>query len=270
MNKETDKINLISYLYGELSVKEKKDFELLMQNNPELKREYEELVSTREFTQKLSDKSIEEPLFIPPVRKTGFKWKHWMSVAATLLFFLLFSFFTGFRVNKENGHLIIGFGLPQKMEENESFTKQEVESLLNKSLAEYDAKLDARWQNVTGSLEGRFSQLELKNTNQMNQAVNRLAKVNQQQIEGYVAQLSEEQKDQIKTLLASQSENQEEFLKDILLDFGSFMEKQRASDLEYIESYITSVQEESRKGEIENRELLASIVNQASNKIVAD
>ena len=61
MDKQWDKSDLISYLYGEIDQQKKSELEKALVEDPDLRHEMDELQETREIVSKLGDKEVIEP-----------------------------------------------------------------------------------------------------------------------------------------------------------------------------------------------------------------
>ena len=268
MNNSEKEQLIIDYIYGELKGQKLNEFERELAANPALREEVMSLGGLREQLSAVKDEEMDEPVMILSERKKSFMWKHWMSVAATLLFFLTFSYLTGFQVQNINGSMVLSFGAPVIIDDKEMPAQNLLEKMIE---AKFDALQDVVDQKIIGMQSGLDSEIESLKVAQeslISEAVKEIGKKNEKYVAGFVAQLSEGQRDFIENMFTAQIEQQDVYMQKVVNDFAAYMEEQRQEDLEYISGYITAVKDDSEQANLITRDLIASIYTQVNNSYV--
>ncbi len=145
MNKETARSLFMDYLYDELEQDQRKELEQFLSQNPELKKELEELSNVRSMLSHLPVQDPAEQLVMVEPHKSGFQewWNELIggllpqngfaragfAMASLLLVFVVLGAFTKLNVTVNDGSFNLAFGEKQEIIQ-QGFTPQQVEMLL--------------------------------------------------------------------------------------------------------------------------------------------
>ena len=162
---------LITYLYDEMSTEERQQFEIAMENNPELKREFEELKEMRKGLGQIQDKEVMEPFFLWGKqgsdswvsmfkRRNLLMFKPFIAVAASLVIVFLVGYFTNFSITYKDQSLYIGFNSSGTSGSETTYTQDQVAQLVNEEIAKNNAYIFSKLTETENNMDTRFAALE--------------------------------------------------------------------------------------------------------------
>lgn len=272
METEMEEKLLMSYLYGELSGKEKDQFEALLDNNAALYRKYKALSEVRGVIQQYEDREVTQPTWVIKTNTRG-RWRNAtarniLAVAAAIALLFTVGYLTNTEINL--GSVNISFNKQKEIRNEPYLTKHEV----NEMLANYDKitaqRINEKVESLENVIEAKVDHNTQVNYQALKQSLDRLMKVNKREIEHFVAQLSEEQRQQIEGFYVLNKEQQDIYFQTLLLDFAEFAEKQRQADLLAIQHYLSDFKDETDLKQLETDQILASIISQVKNAKLMD
>ena len=145
MNKETARSLFMDYLYDELEYGQRKELETFLSQNPELKKELDELSNVRSMLSHLPVQNPTEQLVMVEPNKSGFQewWNELIggllpgngfaragfAMASILLVFVVIGAFTKMNITVNESGFNLAFGNKQEIIQ-QGFTPQQVEMLL--------------------------------------------------------------------------------------------------------------------------------------------
>ena len=145
MNKDTARSLFMDYLYDELEQDQRNELEQFLSQNPELKKELDELTDVRSMISHLPVQDPAEQLVMVEPDKTGFQewWNDFVggllprngfaragfAMASLMVVFVVLGAFTKMNITVNNGEFNLAFGEKQEIIQ-QGFTPQQVEMLL--------------------------------------------------------------------------------------------------------------------------------------------
>lgn len=258
MNKVDRQAQMMDYLYGEMTDRDRREYELWLDQHPEAKEEIEGLRTSRQWLAEAED-IPSKPLMIDlnPRWGTERKWLYRIaSAAAVVLALWLFNF----QVRTDRGGLILSFGEP-KLEA----TTVEPEptngippEVWEKFLTDNRQMLEQRFTQLDATWEDRLSAIRQENRRQWQDVKNLQA--------GQVSQIREEFTEQELPRLAGlmqqlQIEQQEE-LQILLIEFWNTWQETRQTDLQQIDYRMTNLYEDVERNQQASE---ARVVNYIQN-----
>ena len=277
MSTEDFSRDLITYLYDEMSMEERQQFEIAMENNPELKREFEELKGIRKGLASIHDKEVMEPFFLWGKnglsswtaifkRRNLLIFKPFIAVAASLVLVLLAGYLTNFSIRYENKALFIGFNTSEGAEQTAGFTKEEITSLVNQEIAKNNAYVFTKLTETENSFDARFASLESAKDSSVKSDYLPSDLVTQKELDVFLTQVRNNNLRVLNTYLQSSSVQQQDYFQAVLKEFSNYMETQREEDLRLIRRSLVDLQENQQTQKAETDQILANILTTVNNQ----
>jgi len=256
----SSKINhnkLMDYLYGEMEEQEKREFENLLEKNPDLKNEFENLRRTRQLLKNVSNQEVEQPLWLNvnqnPVTHTGFYKKTGMIAASIVIVLLVFNF-SGFNASYQDGSLNIRFGkapnVGNELEapiEEQDFSMKAIEKILVQR---------------EDSIYNRISEMQKMLITEIEKSKQTKPVVSEAALKAFSEELARENYQRLADLIVQANQDQKIFSENLMLDFADYMEEQRLNDLQLIEYAINSLQQNTEVQQQETAILLTQLLSQ--------
>ena len=268
---------LINYLYDEMSTEERQQFEIAMENNPELKREFEELKAIRKGLARIQDKEVMEPFFLWG-KNNASSWTNafrgrslmmfrpFIAVAASLALILLVGYLTNFTVTFKDQSLFIGFQKTDKNAEAATFTKEEVAALVNKEIAKNNAYIFSKLSDTENNYDTRFAALEREANKPGKADVVPADMVTQKELDIFLSQVRANNIRILQSYLESSSVQQQDYFQAVLKEFSDYMENQREEDLRLIRRSLVDLQENQQVQKAQTDQILANILTTVNNQ----
>ena len=273
MSWKPSEIEIIDYLYGDLSAEMNIKFEEYLRQNSDFANEVDELRLTQNILPNLPEEEVIPPLPISGTtklsleRKKDRKWLYPVSIAASIAALLLVGYFTQFSIAiGENGFKLAFNDNQQKTEAQ--FTKDEILSFIDNkvTLATDDLKSDMT------NMESNFTSLFEQNQKLTESEIKRVAsmkvqtKIDEAQIVSFIAQLEDENKKAMQKFYQASADNQQTYMRNILLDFNEYLDEQRKKDLQYIQANMLNIKNTSELKQEETDKILANIITTVNNQ----
>lgn len=154
MNDQSARSLLMDYLYDEISEEQKTKLETYLKDNPELRKELDELSETRSILQQMPEVNPDKKLLVMEPREGSFS--HWwqqakhllpqsflgksaLAAAAGLILFLFVGSVAQLHINSSSDGIAISMGYSPKI--NHGLSKQEAEALISQIREENAAML---------------------------------------------------------------------------------------------------------------------------------
>jgi hypothetical protein len=273
MSWKPSEIEIIDYLYGDLSPEMNNKFEDYLKQNTDFAKEVDELRLTQNILPNLPEEEVIPPLPISgttkmsSVRKTDRKWLYPVSIAASIAAILLVGYFTQFSIAiGENGF---------KMTFNENQLKIETQLTKDEILSLIDNKVNLATDDLKSemtNMESSFASLLEQNHELTESEIKRVAllkpqtQIDEAQILTFINQLKDENKKAMQNFYQANADNQQTYMRNILLDFNEYLDEQRKKDLQYIQANMLEIKNTSELKQEETDKILANIITTVNNQ----
>lgn len=268
---------LITYLYDEMSTEERQQFEIAMENNPELKREFEELKEMRQGLAQIQDKEVMEPFFLWGKqgsdswvsmfkRRNLLMFKPFIAVAASLVIVMLIGYLTNFTITYKDQSLYIGFNDSSTNGSEAIYTQDQVAQLVNEEIAKNNAYIFSKLTETENNLDNRFASLENSQNTQLTPSYADADVVTREELDIFLANVRSNNLKVLQTYLQSSSVQQQEYFQAVITEFSDFVENQREEDLRLIRRSLINLQENQQAQKDETDQILASILTTVNNQ----
>lgn len=173
MNKEIARLLFMDYLYDELEQDQRKELETYLSQNPELKKELDELGDVRSMLQHLPVQDPAEQIVMVEPNQSGFQdwWNEliesWIpqsrfarvgfTMASVLIFFVVMGAFTKMSISINDNGFELAFGEKQEVVQ-QGFTPQQVDYLLQQMREENALMVSEAVQAVQRSQDEKLEQ----------------------------------------------------------------------------------------------------------------
>ncbi len=273
MSRQAIHQQLISYLYDEMSIEEKKAFEQEIEQNQSLKKELESLKQASEFFQQIEDHTPVQPLVLTPAQNPTFDWRQvlgnpWLQIAASVILLMLTAALIDLRISVAPRELRVQFGAPQlqrstltqaQWDSLQYVQQQQMKTLLSQQLnhqqdqwkqdlSSINQDLDQKWQQLTQAvqtLESREDTFHLS----------------ERQLHMLQNQLMQENYQMLTDLVEYSHEYHREYTTQLVTEFARYMEKQRVQDLEMISVALHEILEQNDIQQQETEYLLSRLIS---------
>ena len=266
-NKPTE-AELIAYMYGELEGVEAVRVEKFLRENPEEGAAFQRLKETHLIMANVQDKEVIAPPIVEADSTTrsffqSAYFKIPMRIAASLGFFLLVARLVGTQIDYTQGALTIRFGntVAQPQPVTNSLTAEQVESMINKSLASNNQALNASWNEQQQQLNTSIQSNLKLNSKKVDDLLKVASQASQDQVRSFVANLQSENLQLMKDYLQLSSNDQKKYIEGLLVDFSKYLQEQRKQDLTLFQTRVASLEQNTVQFKQETEQILASIIS---------
>ena len=277
MSYKPDESVLLAYVYNELGAEDRAKLEQYLIEHPETKKELEEIKVTRSLLGKWPDQEVVEPSFVfdnPKVLvSSGSAWNSKLlqsiiGLAASIALLMMVGYFTNFQLSKNNEGWNVSMGVPKqeiKPDTSPILTEENVKEWMQESMATNNEAILSRINEVQDDLSGELNQQKransmalasLKTNNQIDESL----------LQGYVDQLKDENKEILLSLVQASEVEQKQYVNQVLADFSTYLEQQRAYDLEIIQANFSNLRDNTEDNQLETNQLLASLITTVNNQ----
>ncbi len=268
---------LITYLYDEMSTEERQQFEIAMENNPELKREFENLKEMRKGLAQIQDKEVMEPFFLWGKqgsdswasmfkRRNLLMFKPFIAVAASLVIVLLIGYLTNFTITYQDQSLYIGFNKANTTGSEGSYTQEQVAAMVNAEIAKNNTYIFSKLTETENNIDTRFASLESKQNTLMTPSYAASDVVTKKELDIFLSNVRSNNLKVLQTYLQSSSVQQQDYFQAVLTEFSDYMENQREEDLRLIRRSLITLQENQQTQKEETDQMLASILTTVNDQ----
>ncbi len=269
MNYKPDESQLIAYLYGEVSEKEKEKLEIYFQQNPEELAKLRALGEVREIMAQAQDKEvIAPPVFVddsgirPLWQSSHFKVV--MGVAASILFLLVAGKLLGPEINYSKGELRISFGKKtEPITQPANLTEQKVNELIEASLTKNNESQAAVRTEDQKKLMKSMLDFNSKKIDALAQSA---SLANQEQVRSFVAGLQEQNLKLMKDYFQLSAADQKKYMENLLVDFSGYLQEQRKQDLQFVQTKVNSLEKNNNQFKQETEQILTSLISNPGKK----
>lgn len=274
MSYKPDEFVLMAYLYDELSADEKLKVEKYFQENPEARKELEQLQHLRRMMTMVEDKEVIAPPIVMEDSRQRFFWnalpmaigiKTIVGIAASILLLMVAGKLLDLHVNYSTRELRLSFGTPAEINTqvpmNVSLSAEEVQHMINESMQQNNQIVQANWSESQKKLDESISKNLALNSVKINNLVQQASNASQNQIRDYVASLQNQNQQLVKDYFQLTTSEQQKYIESLLVDFSKYLQQQRNNDLEAILTRLVSVEQNTTVFKQETEQILARIIS---------
>ena len=277
MENQDFKKELLDYLYDEMTSGERTAFEVKMEQDQALRKEYEALKQVKSQLGELHDKDVMEPfpVWSNPAAANRRNVKNrkeiiWLrpvtAVAASLLILMFVGYLTNFSVSITSQGWHVGYGAIATDKEIKN-RGDEIKELVAQSIEQNNKLLLAKIGASDSSFHSRFAALENNVAKEL--ASNKAKAVDANDLKNFLAELETKNSEMWKGYLKLTSIQQQEYFKTMLTQFNDYMQEQRNEDLTRIQNNLVELKETQTIQKQETDQVLTNLlatINYRSNK----
>ena len=263
------KERMITYLYGEMTLEEKKEFERILGENPELKKDLEELKQMREGLRGLEDKEIMEPYYmwrnrsgwalnrlINP-RFTGLRYV--TAIAASVLIIILAGYILKINISFQDKTLAISFFNGQGTYAGNMLTQNDVIQLVKDEIARNNDVILSKLENTEEKIDTKIASLESASSVQMDNSS--LVREDREELERLLTRLNDQNLKALESYVSLTNAQQQQNFQDMLNSLSEYITYQRTEDLRLINRGFQTLRETQEQQKRETDQILANIIS---------
>ena len=273
MSWKPNEIDIVDYLYGEMSPDAKKKFEEYMQQNSELAKEVNDLRLTQGVLPSFRDEEVILPVNFSstkdatePLEKSRV-WIYPISIAASIAAILVVGYFTQFSLSFGEEGFRMAFNETPPLQEV-SLTEDEINAIVDNRVSLVSNKLTSQITEMETSFVSqleqnqRITELEIKRV----AAIKPQTEFEDEQMLTFIAQLKDENLKMMQTFYQASADDQQNYMRKILLDFQDYLDNQRQGDLRFIQANMLELKSTSELMQEETDKILANIITTVNNQ----
>lgn len=267
MNYKPDEQTLMSYLYGELSDKEKEKVEQYFREHPEERAELKALSDARDIISSLDDKEVIAPPVLMDERPVRSLWetsyfRFSASMAATLLLVMVAARLLGTEVSYSDGEFRITMGKRHEVSPA-GLTADVVQGMINTSLERNNEAMTTNIAEQQRKLDESIRQRMDMTSRKMNDLLKTTALASEEQVRAFVGGLQDDNLRLMKDYLQLSNQEQRKYVESLLVDFSKYLQEQRNQDLNLFQTRMNSMESNSNQFKQETEQILSSIISQS-------
>jgi hypothetical protein len=262
MKDRPDEATLIAFHYGELEGEARAQVEAWLQQHPEDNRRLGDWKDTEAVFGALRDKEVIAPPIVVGDPSRSF-WKEGyvrmgLGIAAALLIVMVSAKLMGLTATVSSGEMRIGFGAPS--EETKGLSEERVAELIQSSLKQNNLAIQTAWEEDRKHLEENIRKNVLSNSERIDQLVRNVSTGQQEQIREFVSQLHANNLKTMQDYLQLSAQGQKEYVETLLVDFSKYLQEQRRQDIQYYQTGMSNMQQDTEQFKKETGQILASLI----------
>ncbi|SHH55698.1 hypothetical protein SAMN04488109_4348 [Chryseolinea serpens] len=271
--------DLMAYLYGELEDDKREKLEQYLLENPTARLELERMNGLRRMLAQVEDKEvIAPPIFVGEHPSQRF-WqapymKTIMGIAASLLVVILVAKLSGLNIRYQQQELRISFGDVPKVKTESSVTQptvasltpEQVQDMINNSLQQNNATLQASLDETQKKLNASINQSLALNSGKIDKLVQQASTASEAQVREFVASMQTENAKMVKSYFQLSANEQKQYVEGLLVDFAKYLQQQRNDDLQVVRTQINSLQQNNDVFRKETEQILTSIISKVNTR----
>lgn len=265
---------LISYLYDEMSEQERLAFEQRMNNNPELKKEYEALSEVRKELAGMEEIDIVAPVFSgkleqPTTSPTRKHWSHYivkpvLAVAASLTLLLIAGFLTDFQLSVVDGNLSMGFQNRPVETTQPVLSEEDIRRMMQEEFTRNNSELLATTQKSSEAIDTRVVSLERSVKSIKAKAAKSI--VTKEELEQFFSMAETRNTEALREFMTTATGQQQQYLKALLTEYNDYLQQQREDDLTLIRTGFIEMKQSQTQQKLATDQVLASLISTVSSK----
>jgi hypothetical protein len=270
MSYKPDETVFMAYLYDELNPDEKLLVEKYLSENPDARKELEQLQHLRRLMTAVEDKEVIAPPIVVEGNNQRFFWnapyvKTIMGLAASLLLLMVAGKLLDVEVNFSNRALHIGFGetveaKPAQLQQA-GLSAAEVQAMINTSMEKNTDAMTASINETQQKLDESISRNLNKNSATIKALVQQASLASQDEVRRYVAGMQNQNQQAVKDYFQLTTNEQQKYIESLLVDFSKYMQQQRNNDLQVLQTRLQNVEQNTTVFKQETEQILASIIS---------
>lgn len=277
MSYRPDEKDWMAYLYGEMEEGEKLKFELYLEQHADAREELARWKNLRAMLSRADEKEvIAPPLFIEdrqrPMRGKTVQWlrtpwlKMAMSVAASLLVVMLAGRATKTSMTISDHEFRLSFGGTQEGKDGKqnaaapALSQAQVQEMIDTSLSRNNTLMQANLDETQEKLDASIRKNLALNSGRINDLLKQASTASQQQISQYVQTIRQDNMQQVKDYFQLTSAEQKKYIENLLVDFAQYLQQQRNSDLELVQTKMKSLEQNTNLFKLETEQILSGLI----------
>jgi hypothetical protein len=268
METNDHKEKLITYLYGEMSFEEKEEFEKVLEENPELSKDLDELRQMRDGLAGTADKEIMEPYYmwknrsgwvlnrIINPRTTRFRYLS--AIAASFLVLVLVGYLLKVDIRYQDKTLSISFFEGGENLGTAGLTEDQVKQIVQDEIARNNAILLTRLDDAEKSMMTKFASLESTSMQQL--PASNLGHSDKEELERLLTRLNDQNLKALETYVVISNTQQQQNFQNILNSLSEYINYQRSEDMRLVNLGLKNLRETQEQQKRETDEVLANII----------
>lgn len=275
MSYKPDERDWMAYLYDEMDEAERRKFEEFLVANPLAAEEFEKLRNLRAVLARAEDKEVIAPPLViggaaPQRTSRHLLWEsRWVRAAATLaaciVVVILTGRFTGAEVNVSNREFRLSFGTPERDRAEtptsaSSLSPAEVQEMIRVALERNNTVVRGNLQEAQDKLDASIRKSLAANSQKVDQLLRQASLSSQEQIRQYVDAIRTENMEQVKDYFQLTSTEQKQYIENLLVDYSAYLQQQRNNDLQLVQTWINSLEQNTDLFKQETEQMLTSIM----------
>ncbi len=259
---------MMDYLYGEMSTADILEFEKMLDNDAELRQEYNALKAVRDELSHVGDDGSMEAFNIssqvgmnwPLFRKRRiFTLRPIIAVAASLIILMLLGYLTDFAIEADDRGVRIGFFNSAA----NSMSEEDLKNMIAREMADNTAAINQTIENDRENLNAQLSDFE----NRLIQKVDAAGKaVNSKQLAQISAQFEKQNVALLQQYFGQATLQQQEYFSAMLTQFNDYLQEQRAEDLNMLQAGLLEIKYDQTRQNIETQEAIAALFTKVNNR----
>ena len=272
MNYKPDEKDWMAYLYGELEGEDKEKMDQYLMENAEARLQLGEYQKLRTVLGSAEDKEVIAPPIFIDAGKQRFLWnapyfKVIVSIAASLLLLILVGKATDTRISFAGNEFRLSFGETKvepaspEVENKSALTPEEVQTMINASLAENNSQVEATLKKSQKDLDASIRKNLAENSGKIDELMRQVVTASQDQVRQYVVSMQAQNTQLVKDYFQLSAQEQKTYIEDILVDFTQYMQQQRNNDLQLVQTQFNSLKQNTDVFQQETEQILTSIIS---------
>jgi hypothetical protein len=261
--------SLIDYLYGDLTQKEKEAFEQKLLDNPELKKEYDNLLSARKGLSSLGDQEVMDPFLF----QAGFQRSLWnksinrprqtilrygIAIAASLTVFFFIGYFTRATLRFSENSVMLSFGTTR---EEKPLSRAEVSGLVKGEVAANNQAILEQMKLSQAEVQKVLDDHHKKEAGDIRKLLASYTNAKNGEIDKFLVQLQKDNRDLVNEYIQQASNQQKDYMQNVLSSFADYLQKQRTQDMEKIQSNLITLKESQDRQKLQTSQILTSLIS---------
>ena len=266
---------LIDYLYGNLSQKEKEAFEETLKNDPELRKEVEELKTARKGLASLGDHEIMDPYIFqagngnrfwnkPQGRPLTAVLKYSTAIAASIILLFLAGFTTKATLHFEKGSVTLSFGNRQEMQQ--PLTRDDVSGMIQAEVTQNNRELISQINASQASLQTMIEEHNKKEAGEMKKLLTNYTNAKNDEIQAVIAKLQDNNRDLVNEYIRQASAQQRDYIQNLMVNFSDYLQQQRTQDLEKIRTSLVTLKQSQEQQKMQTSQILTSLISSMNSQ----
>ena len=157
--------------------------------------------------------------------------------------------------------LTLSFGDLKKEVAAPALTPEQVQQLINASLAQNNDYVRASWNESQNKMNEALKQNTLFNSQKVNELSKTVASTSQEEIRQFMEGIRNQNVEAMQTYIRLSSSDQKQYIENLLVDFTKYMQEQRNQDLNLVQTRITSLEEDNNLFKQEAGQILTSLIS---------